>query len=124
MHCNCEKLPRFSYWDPEQGIALKLRPFAKTVEQANWRNLLVCNLCNCYWRTDEIDRCNQGFVLKLGAYRDDWAVLSTEQDEKELLLQSRGGLLDQTCVWAGCGKPKVKGSAYCIDHLYDTGARK
>ena len=124
MHCCCDELPRFTYWDPERGAALKLRPFAKRVGQANWRNLLVCELCNCHWRTDEFDKYNQGFVLKLGAYQDDWAELSTEPEEKQLLLETRGGVLNEPCVWANCGKPKVKGSAYCIDHLYETGVRR
>ena len=52
----------------------------------------------------------------------------TETDDvatrKALLLRARGGHQDGTCGWADCTQPKVRGVAYCVDHLWSTGARR
>ena len=31
---------------------------------------------------------------------------------------------EEKCVWMGCGKKKVQGLAFCIDHLHATGDRR
>ena len=41
----------------------------------------------------------------------------------QFLLASRGGLGIGECKWLGCAETQVKGSAYCLNHLYTSGSR-
>jgi hypothetical protein len=124
MHCDCEILPVYTYYDPERGISQKLRPFAMPVTKKNWRELFRCEICGTFWRIDTEDKYQQGYVWKVGVFRDDWASVEFVEQQKELLLQRRGGNIDVTSIWAGCDKKRVKGMAVCIDHLFSTGARR
>jgi hypothetical protein len=88
----------------------------------NWKRLYVCPECGTRWAVDEWEKYGHQVASRV---RDDhrWDEES-EEDRKSLLLRSRGGLTEEKCAWLGCEKKKVRGVAYCIDHLYATGARK
>lgn len=90
--------------------------------KANWHELLQCTVCGCYWRIDAADKYQDRFAWKIGTFREDWATVEFPEKEKALLLQRRGGDTVEKCMWLGCEKRKVKGVAFCIDHLYATGA--
>jgi hypothetical protein len=124
MHCDCEILPTYTYYDHERGISQKLRPFTEPVAFKTSRELFRCEICGTFWRIDVPDKFQQRYVWKVGEYRDDWASAEFVEEQKQLLLQRRGGIADETCVWAGCDNKRVKGMAICIDHLYANGARR
>ena len=124
MHCACEELPVYTYYDAERGLSQKLRPFIASVAKSSWRELFRCEICGTHWRIDVEDKFQQRYVWKVGGYREDWATVEFEEEQKKLLRQRRGGETDEECAWLACGKKKVKGVAYCIDHLYATGARR
>jgi hypothetical protein len=124
MPCSCQELPEFAYYVPGRSLSRKLRPLTKNVAKADWRELLQCRVCGTFWRIDVQDKFQERFVWKVGAFRDDWSSAEFVDKQKALLLENRGGEVDEACVWLGCGKKKVKGVAYCIDHLYATGARR
>jgi hypothetical protein len=124
MHCACEELPVYTYYHADHGLSQKLRPFIVSVAKSGWRELFRCEICGTHWRIDVEDKFQQQFVWKVGAFREEWASIEHVNEEKELLLQRRGGETEEKCVWAECTKRKVKGMALCIDHLYATGARK
>ena len=42
---------------------------------------------------------------------------------KEKMIENRGGLGTSKCLHVDCSNMQVKTSAYCIQHLYATGAR-
>ncbi len=124
MTCECAKLPEYDYYNPGKSLSRKIRPVSKIVAKANWHELLQCSVCGCYWRIDAADKYQDRFAWKVGAFRDDWADVEFPDKEKALLFQRRGGETDEECMWLGCHRKKVKGVAFCIDHLYATGARK
>jgi hypothetical protein len=124
MHCVCEELPEYTYYHSDHGLSQKLKPFIKSVEKKNWEELFRCDQCGTYWRIAIADRLQIQFVWKVGEYREDWAEARFAEKEKQLLLQCRGGEINEPCMWAGCDKPKVKGSAYCVDHLHASGWRR
>ena len=124
MNCSCEELPVYTYYPAERGLSRKLRPFVATVAKSNWRELFRCEFCATHWRIDVEDKFQQRFVWKVGNDREDWATIEFIEEEKKLLLQRRGGETAGECAWIGCVKKKVKGVAYCMDHLYATGARR
>jgi hypothetical protein len=118
MRCDCEILPVYTYFDPQRGISQRLRPFNEPVTASNWRELFRCEICGTFWRIDIEDKYQQRFVWKVGEYRDDWATVNLIDEEKELLLQRRGGNTNEACIWAGCEKMKVKsqvGMNRCIE---------
>jgi len=124
MTCRCAELPEYDYYTPGRSVSRKIRPVAKSIDRKNWRDLLRCEVCGTHWRIDVADKYQERYAWKVGAFRDDWADVDFEEKEKELLLVRRGGVTDEKCIWLGCDRLKVRGVAYCIDHLYATGARK
>jgi hypothetical protein len=124
MSCDCANLPEYDYYTPGRSLSRKIRPVTKIVARENWRELLRCEICGTHWRIDAADKYQERFAWKVGTFRPDWATPDFPDQEKALLLQRRGGEIDEKCVWLRCEKRKVRGVAYCIDHLYATGARK
>jgi hypothetical protein len=124
MSCHCAKLAEYDYYTPGRSFSKKIRPVTKIVARENWRELLRCDVCGTHWRIDAADKYQERFAWKVGDFRPDWATCDFTETEKKLLLQSRGGETKEKCVWLGCTKQRVNGVAYCVDHLYATGARK
>jgi hypothetical protein len=124
MHCACEELPVYTYYHTDRGLSLKLRLFVVRVAESSWRELFRCEICGTHWRIDIPDKFQQQFAWKVGDFREDWATVEFVDEQKALLLQRRGGETDEKCVWMSCEKKRVKGMAFCIDHLYATGARR
>lgn len=125
MICACARLPDYDYCKPGRSLSKTIRPLlGKAIVAKNFRELFKCQVCSTYWRIDTPDKYHERFAWKVGAFRDDWAEVDKPDEEKSLLLKYRGGLTEEVCIWADCGKRRVKGVAYCIDHLYATGARR
>lgn len=121
MTCVCEKLPDCFYLEEApKGFEASLAH--KETSVPNWRDLMACRECRTLWAIDEWEKYHPQVVSRV---RDpgNWAACS-EENRKALLLRSRGGTTDEKCAWLGCEKKRVRGVAFCIDHLYATGARK
>jgi len=120
MTCYCNKLS--SIVDVEAsppGFDEKL----KIIKEDTWRNLKQCKTCGQLWRVDVWDRLQTQFAVKLET-DENWTSIDITELQKGFLLNSRGGTdPGNTCIWVGCNLSAVKGVAYCINHLYDTGAR-
>jgi hypothetical protein len=105
-------------------MSRKIRHTTTIVARENLRELRKCEICGTYWRIDGPRKGEGRFAWKIGDFRPDWALPDFPEREKALLLKRRGGETGEKCLWLGCEKRKVSGVAYCIDHLYATGARK
>lgn len=120
MRCDCSSLATVLYLDrAPQRFEKKL----KKIESKDWMNLYECPKCDQLWIIDEWDKYTVQFATKVEE-RTDWEKNDQTLLKKELLISERGGLADQICVWANCSKQAVNGVAYCIDHLWETGARR
>jgi hypothetical protein len=118
--CQCATLPEVIYLESKpSGFESAL----VELSVGNWVKLFCCSECKQLWRIDEWDKYQTQFAAKVPDI-ETWRSYDIVPFQKQLLLQSRGGLSDNICNWARCGKPAVKGVAFCIDHLFDTGARK
>lgn len=118
--CQCTKLPELLY------LESKPDGFDSTLVElsvGNWVKLFRCEECNQLWRIDEWDKYQTQFAAKVPDI-ETWESYDTTQFQKQLLLQSRGGLSNSICNWACCEKPAVKGVVFCVDHLFESGARK
>jgi len=120
MSCYCNKLnPIVDVEAAPPDFDEKL----KIIKKDTWCNLKQCKTCEQLWRVDIWDRLQTQFAVKLETDKN-WVTLDTTELQKDFLLNSRGGTdISKTCIWAGCNYPAVKGVVYCINHLYDTGAR-
>jgi hypothetical protein len=118
--CQCATLPEVIYFE------LKPDGFEATLVElavGNWVKLFRCSECKQLWRIDEWDKYQTQYAAKVPSI-EAWEAHVTKALQKQLLLHSRGGLSENICGWARCGKPAVQGVAFCIDHLYETGARR
>lgn len=119
--CQCQKLNEVERVYENASFFTSL----EEVEQGDWVYLRRCAQCGQLWAVDEWDKGQVQFATKIPAdAKSNWQVPNVEA-QKRFLAKSRGGFsASEICAWARCGKPCVVGSAYCIDHLYQTGARE
>jgi len=118
MKCVCSSLADVFYVESRLSFMHDL----SEKEFASWKTFCVCQKCGTHWAVDEWDKYQTQVINRVSDI-ENWDVAS-EEERKNLLLDSRGGLTHEDCIWAECGKKRVKGLAYCIDHLYATGTRK
>lgn len=120
MRCQCSKAADAFYLEEApKGFKDSL----VQQDMKNWMRLVRCSECGASWAIDELDKYQwqAAFRVRTG---EDWAGVGREPQRKQLLLNSRGGTTAERCIWAGCPNDRVTGVAYCVDHLYATGARK
>lgn len=84
-------------------------------------NLMRCPKCNQLWQVSEWEKYQILYATKV----TDEANWDTESEQliKCKMIQNRGGIDVSKCLWEACTSNAVKGSYYCIDHLYNTGTR-
>lgn len=115
IECQCSSLSEIARLEDHADQFRKMQE----VEQGNWCWLNQCQSCGQLWRVDVWDKGHTQFVIKI-AQRDGWKDFDTIPLRKRYLVQSYGGLTDETCSWAGCSGRCVKGVAFCVDHLWNT----
>jgi len=120
MDCKCSNLPEIFYLnDGPEGFEKSLT----LLEGKDWVGLHECPTCRTHWAIDAWDKYQVRFAYRL-KNRDKWPTSIPVDKQKELLMSSRGGTTDEKCMWIHCDKKRVNGVVYCIDHLYESGARK
>jgi hypothetical protein len=120
MRCQRASVPEASYLEE---VPRGFKDHLVQLDMKNWMRLFRCSECGASWVIDEWDRYQWQVVFRV-ATGEDWAAVDRETQRKQLLLKSRGGNASESCIWVGCSNPRVQGVAYCLDHLYATGARK
>lgn len=119
MRCDCGKKPAVHRVN---GTIRQLYPEFEHLSAGNWKSLLRCPSCSQLWAVDEWDKYQTQLAVKVenpDRWQDD-----DEAHRKTFLIQSKGGLASEPCMWAGCAKLRVKDTAYCVDHLYAVGVRE
>jgi len=120
MNCTCDKYGTLLYYDE---LPNDFEKNLQKVDSSTWHELFKCQTCNQLWRIDIQDRLQVRFVLKIPKI-ELWQEFDQTNLTKSKLLDYRGGMSNNICIWEGCSKNQVKGVVYCIDHLYATGARR
>lgn len=117
--CNCENLKTLV------DISNDYSAFKNKLEQLEvgaWVLLMQCLDCGQFWKVDEWDKYQSIYAVKV-SNRHGWEEFDSEALIKERMIENRGGLTESECMQAGCGLKQVKGSAFCVEHLYKVGAR-
>jgi len=92
------------------------------LEVGNWVLLMQCPKCDQLYKVQEWDKYQNTYALKV-ASSEGWQDVDIESPIKERMIQNRGGLSAEACRWSGCKERQVKGSAFCVHHLYEGGTR-
>lgn len=121
MVCNCDKLQETFFLDEAPSGWLDA---LEELEAGDWKTLRRCSSCSALYAVDAWDKGHHQVVARLVS-PERWQEEAESIDRrKALLLRSRGGADDARCIWSHCEAPRVQGVAYCLDHLWSTGARR
>ena len=118
--CTCSQMPEILYYE---DTTISFRQDLDKIETGGWIELHKCRICGQCWQIDVWDQGQERFVAKIEDIKN-WKVFDISPLVKNLIIKNRGGTTDQECVWANCKNKRVKGVAYCINHLYENGARR
>jgi len=94
----------------------------RCLEIGQWIKLLQCLDCGQFWRTDEWDKYQTLYALKLSSPKG-WESVDIKSLIIERMVENHGGLDASFCLAKNCKLQALKGRAYCGQHFYDTGAR-
>ena len=92
------------------------------LEIGDWVYLMKCPVCGQLWRVDEWDKYQTQYAVKLPGF-DNWQAFDAVPLIKQKMIENRGGVEENSCTWRNCEEKQVNGSAFCVHHLYETGAR-
>ena len=120
MKCICKDVKTVSYLE---DVSDSFLDNLELIDSTPSYDLYKCKRCKQFWRINNLDKFIHQFVIKL---QDDenWENEDFSDVEKEFILDYRGGKGDEECMKYGCENKVVKGTAYCIDHLYELGVKK
>ncbi len=110
------------YFD-ELPNAIKKRLVEVDYYSEEWMNIFKNKETGQLWAIDIYDKYQPQIAVKIDSL-EQLKNINFKDIRKNLLFKSRGGCDESTCIMKGCNKKRVKGVVYCIDHLYETGARK
>jgi hypothetical protein len=119
--CVCDTLPEAFYLDQApEGWLTGFHEVAST----GWRTLQCCASCGRMFSVDVYDKYQERVVIRVFDSARWEEADSDHHLQKQLLLQSCGGIEGGECIRMGCSNPRVRGVYYCLDHLWDVGARR
>jgi hypothetical protein len=119
MSCACSKLSDIVRLEEHPGIERD----SDQLERDNWFWLVHCRSCGQLWSLDEWEKHQRQFAIKI-PQREGWHDFDTTPLRQAFLIESRGGLTDEPCIWSGCSGWRVRGVVYCAEHLFKTGVRE
>ena len=117
--CQCREAPALVDLS-EQGKELVAG--LSQLEIGDWVYLMKCPVCGQLWRVDEWDKYQPQYAVKLPGI-ENWKAFDAVPLIKQKIIENRGGVLEKSCMWRNCEEKQVNGSAFCVNHLYETGAR-
>lgn len=119
MTCNCEAYDAMTDITPcYSDFTSKL----KVIAYGDWVKLMHCEQCLQYWKVDEWDKYQTLYATKI-VDTAGWKEFDNAHLVKQKMVQNRDDQSHDRCMWQACSQYAVNGSAYCVDHLYDTGTR-
>ena len=120
MKCDCDqKLNVLQITDYSQFTS-QLEVVA--VKHAEWVKLCRCLICGQHWQVDKWDKYQVICAIKI-ENPESWQIFDDEESRLQLLISSRGGLSNKTCMWVGCNNKALKELAFCPQHAWTKGLR-
>jgi hypothetical protein len=117
MNCNCQELPSLVSLHEFKAFLT----YKSLLETRDWKEIFQCLDCGQKWIVDIPDKLQVRRAVR-GDNTDE--VESRMRDLiKNRIVNRRGGLEAEDCIWDKCRNKRVKGFSMCVDHLYDAGHR-
>lgn len=110
------ELPEFHRIDYSSEFARRLQE--NFVDTGNWVALCRDPETGHYWQYDEWDKYHVGLAIRIHD-PDNWRTFDDLPVRVAYLVQSRGGVEEAECMWAGCTRKRLKGIAYCPECAYE-----
>jgi len=120
MGCLCHTLDDVFYLDRAPVLFIGE---LESIEARDRMRLYRCPVCGTCWAVDEWEKYSWQVASRVRDCRN-WTGDGRIRERKELLLQERGGTGKVECEWSNCQELRVRGSAFCLNHLWRTGARR
>jgi hypothetical protein len=114
--------PPISYFHSGTAFAKHALAQMELLDRAEGHELYRRVSDDTHWRLDTEGK-QQRFLVRIDDPRN-WKLFDSTPLEKALLLQSRGGMSSEPCMWQRCEASSINGSAYCLDHTYEKRVRK
>ena len=76
--------------------------------------LRQCEACGTHWQVD----IGRGGLAARVHEPESWNDFDDRPIRLQQLVDSHGGLEDDPCQWAGCERPRLKGTVLCPHHIY------
>jgi len=117
--CNCKENPELI------DISNNYTSFNQSLDQLDvgeWALLMQCKLCKQLYKVDVWDKLQTIYAVKI-PLKENWKVFEADHLIKERIIKNRGGLTQGDCAWINCNEKQVKGSAFCVNHIYSSGTR-
>ncbi|MBQ0806996.1 MAG: hypothetical protein KBT55_03405 [Porticoccus sp.] len=117
--CNCKEQPvLIDISNNHSDFKSKLNQ----LDAGDWVMLMRCPDCAQFYKVDEWDKYQTCYAVKISSSQN-WESFDSVSLVKEQIVINHGGLTSEPCMWSGCETKQVKGSAYCVNHLYSGGTR-
>ena len=115
MPCNCDELPEiFSLYTKRFSVSLvKIRR-----DQSDWLKLSQCPNCGQHWQIEPFEKDQISYAIRVDDAAN-WLSFYDKAIRKNYLLQTRGGVTEETCRMQHCQNNALKGLAYCLDCAYE-----
>jgi len=108
--CKCKRLPEYFKADTSDPDFSKFQQI--DWKKDAWVKLIQCPDCGQHWQLDQWDKYQSGLAVKIEE-PDRWRQFCDKIFRIPHLVQSRGGLSQQTFAWHGCENKALMGLAYC-----------
>ncbi len=122
MKSNPKLWPNIVVFKENTDWAQRVMEELEVSQTSDWATLYKARSDGSLWRLDARDKQDARFLVKIEEERG-WAQLDISNQVKELLLESRGGNTNVSCLQSNCKNFALKGFSFCVEHVYDRGIR-
>ena len=122
MSC-CDQLPGVFEYSGKLRSLLDERVENVDTKNGGWLSLHRCLTCGQHWQVDADDPYEVGLAIRIDE-PSSWHEYDDTSDRTQHLINTSAGLDDDSCIWKGCERRRLKGVVYCPLHMYETGARR
>ena len=117
--CQCQQWPEIINISDWRDLFIENQ---QAVDSNARFELRQCIHCDQHWLLDQEGLRNVAYAYKLESAKN-WQQFDNSTLVKQQMLRNREGHSDETCGRESCQEPAVNGSRYCLEHLYQSGAR-
>lgn len=94
----------------------------ESIDVGDFVELMRCSSCHQLYKVDAWDKYQTSYAIKVPS-QNGWKAFDGESLIKKRMIENRGGLSNDSCMWSGCNEQRINKNAFCVHHLYSSGWR-